>query len=159
MAYGKITAVVMVATGALLSGCADNTSKALACQVLQGLPGPSEAAKANANCPASTDVYLSAVFDEGRPVGVGGGQDASGDTNDKVVRGNQKICWVATDKSGGSSDMKFDILFSPADSPSTNSNYQSINIFPHPPSGIEYKYTVWAGEGECMFFDPKFVIN
>jgi hypothetical protein len=161
MKTNKWAPMVLVSAGFMVSGCAhDAAMQTMTCGVLVDPPAPSQAAIDNANCPNSTDVYLSAVFKDGRPAGVGGGLDAGTDSkSDKKVTGGENICWVATDESGGSSDQKFDILFSPSDNPNTNQNYQSINIFPHAPKGLEYKYTVWAGGAECEYFDPRFVIN
>jgi hypothetical protein len=130
------------------------------CGILADPPAPKKAAIDEANCPAATEVYLSAVFSDGKPVGVGGGTPAgTGNKNDKKVRGGQNICWVATDKSGGPSEQQFDIVFSPSQKVNLKQNYQSINIHPQFPTGIEFKYTVWAGEKACEFFDPRFLIN
>ena len=164
MTSDKLPRVLLAAGVVLVSGCVHETSmRTLDCGVLEDPPAPSQAARDNANCPNSTEVYLSAVFKEGKPAGVGGGDDAgTGNKSDKKVKGGQNICWVATDETGGPSEQKFDILFSPTDNPNPNQNYQSINIFPAkdmPATRIEYKYTVWVGKGECEFFDPRFVIN
>ena len=147
---------------AVLSACTHNMdTKQNHCYIMSDPPEPTVEAIANAQCPVGVGVvHLSAVFKDGKPVGVGGGTDAStGNKNDKRVQGGQKICWVATDTDGKASDQKFDILFSPSKNPTPNQNYQSVNIFPLAPSGLQYKYTVWVNSGECGFLDPRFFID
>lgn len=163
----KFVTIMLAAAWVGSSGCVHETPmqamQTLDCGVLADPPAPLPAAIDNANCPNSTEVYLSAVFKNGKPAGVGGGVNAgTGSKSDKKVKGGQNICWVATNESGGLSGQKFDILFSPSEKPVPNQNYQSINIFPAqdmPETRIEFKYTVWAGKGECEYFDPRFVIN
>lgn len=164
MNRNTLATLMAVASGVALSGCVHESQTQApgrpTCEIMANPPVPTKAAIGNAMCPASTEVYLSAVFKDGAPVGVGGGTDAgTGNKSDKVVKGGQNICWVATDEAGGASNQDFDIIFSPSDNPNPNQHYQSVNIFPNAPSGIEFKYTVWAGEGECQFFDPRFFIN
>lgn len=154
--------VISMVMATAISACSNYGKNPIVnvCGILENPPAPTEAAISNANCPASTEVHLSAVFVDGNPIGVGGGTPAgTGNNNDKKVKGGQNICWVATDKSGGPSQEQFDIVFSPAQRVGLNHNYVSVNIHPQFPQGLEFKYTVWAGKEACEFFDPRFLID
>jgi hypothetical protein len=158
----KNTAMVAAFLAAGLAACSTNPTpdSKLNCGLLDDAPAPTQEAIDASNCPASTDVYLSAVFDDGKPVGVGGGTDAgTGNKNDKEVSGGQNVCWLATDTSGNSATNHFDILFSPSQKPVANQPHESVEIHPQAPKGAEYKYTIWTSSGTCGFLDPRFVIN
>ncbi len=157
---------IMTPAVILIAGCAHDPASPFspsACPVLSAPKAPSEQAIKDANCPNSTEVYLSAIFDDqGHPTGVGGGTVAgNGNKNDKKVEAGQNICWLATDESGNfRSDIRFSILFSPSDNPGQNAtSVESVNVHPQLPSGLEYKYTVWADSDPCGFLDPKFVVK
>ena len=154
-------AAAVLTTG--LTACASNNPSpgASLCGPMADPPAPTQTAIDASNCPASTEVYLSAVFNSaGKPVGVGGGTDAgTGNKSDKRVSGGQNICWLATDGSGNSSEVKFSILFGPSQAPTANQSHESVNIHPQAPHGAEYKYTIWTDSESCGFLDPRFVIN
>lgn len=161
----KIEYLAVAVLTAGLSACGSNPGKTAqtdTCTVLTDPPVPTQAAIDAANCPSSTETYLSAVFDSGnKPVGVGGGTAAgNGNKNDKKVNAGQNICWVAMTESGAASTVNFDILFSPSQKPTANQSYESVEISPHAPSNIVYKYTIWTDStAACNFLDPRFFIN
>ena len=161
----KIEYLIVAVLTAGLSACGHQSAKTTqtdTCTVLTDPPAPTQAAIDAANCPPGTQIYLSAVFDsDNKPVGVGGGTDAgTGNKNDKKVTAGQKVCWVAMTESGAAATVNFDILFSPSQKPTANQSYEPVEISPHVPSKIVYKYTIWTESTEaCNFLDPRFFVN
>lgn len=161
----SVKALAGLTMAGLLAACANNAQVGVAtttCGILENAPAPNDAAKdVCPGNPSNYDVILSAVFDgDGKPIGIGGGTGAgTGDNNDKEISGGDKLCWVATDNTGAPVDVDFEMIFTPSQNPVANQSYQTLNVHPNYPEGVEFKYTVWTGNGLCEFYDPRFLIN
>ncbi len=160
------TLLQSVVLAGLVSACATSDFKTTHNHCGSNIPDPpAPTDDAKDECPGNPDVVFSAVFDEGKPVGIGGGTPEGNNKNNKTVKKGQTICWVATDDQGAPLDVGFDIIFSPTKKPNVpaNKNYQTIKVKPPEgddwPAGMAFKYTVWTGSGDCEFYDPRILID